>query len=567
VWYNFPMRIKLVVFLAVFPVFLVFSSPYDMIPAGDPVLDDLLFLSLESGKPVLSFTPPLALHEIQKFLESIDVSILPHSAQEAYDRIINRLNPVSRISISSDYFLFALDINSTLEARARFNKDVSWLGSHVPPLLSIPVKISFADYVQLYFEPMAALDPELYPSGGVLHPTGYLRSPPDYISFNVPYRDFLEMDQNFPLRAYIAAGRSFWNFQLGRDRLSFGTGQMGNLAVSDNPSFHEFARLSFFSKIFKYSVLVSQMPLNIGDIYKMDQSHSRPCFCSSCHTNQRYFYLHRLDVKLFDKLSISLTEGLIAGNSGLEIRYLNPMMIFHSMYSFWNYALWDGGNDEPEGYETMNGSLFSLEINWNIIKSLAVYGQFVMNQFSTQYEAGKGWGETEPNGLGYLIGMRFSRSFGRWASVFYFEFIYTDPYLFMNPSPFGSFIQMRYLGGGMYRYQYSFIGFPRDTITAVLGANFFDNDKLRFSVEFNYISQGEYDLVWNWVRNIDAFYEKTPTGIAENKFIASLGTEWKINTFFIFKGNISGIYSINNDHNPDFNVFGGQVGLSVNFRF
>ncbi|MDR1072851.1 MAG: capsule assembly Wzi family protein [Treponema sp.] len=67
-----------------------------------------------------------------------------------------------------------------------------------------------------------------------------------------------------PLRAFVAAGGAWWNFELGRDRLSYGLGRSGNMAVSDTPDYYDMARLSFFSPVFKYSLLVSQMPFTIN---------------------------------------------------------------------------------------------------------------------------------------------------------------------------------------------------------------------------------------------------------------------------------------------------------------
>ncbi|MDR2542667.1 MAG: capsule assembly Wzi family protein [Treponema sp.] len=529
---------------------ILFSSPYDMILAGDPVLEDILYLSLESGKSILSFTAPFAPHEIKRFLDSIDVSNLSIPAQEAFNRVNRRLNPQAPISISGDSFLFMLNINSTIETRTRFNSDISWLPQYpkTPPLLSLPLRFYFSDFVQLYMEPIIAVNPVFYNNQ-------------KYFEHNVLQNDLDNLEQNMPLRAFMAIGNSWWNFQLGRDRLSYGTGQMGNLAISDNPHFYEFARLSFFTDFFKYSVLVSQMPLDITGIYDMTNATDNTLI----HTTHRYFYLHRLDFSLFNKLSIGLMEGVMVGNSPLEIRYLNPMMIFHSFYSWLNYPPWDAGNDKPEGSGDMNGSLFSLEINWNVLESLAVYGQFVMNQFATNYKI-KRWG-TQPNGLGYLAGVRHSRSFGEWGSVFFVEFIYTDPYLYMNPSPFASFIHMRYISGGINSLLYSFVGFPRDAIAATMGVSLFYNNIIHFLGKFTLVTQGEHKIYWDWKNTAEAYNAATPTGTAETKLITSLDARYSISSYITLKGGISGIFSFNNTHLSGSNIFGGQTEVSINFHY
>jgi hypothetical protein len=253
-------------------------------------------------------------------------------------------------------------------------------------------------------------------------------------------------------------------------------------------------------------------------------------------------------------------EGLMAGNSALEIRYLNPLMIFHSLYSSWDYDHWLLAGDGD-----FNGSLFSLELNWNIVKALAVYGQFVMTEYSTPYEM-KGWPAIQPpNGLGYLFGIEYVHSFNVWRSLFFGEFIYTDPYLYMNSSPFSSFIWMRRLSLDPSRVRYNYTGYPRDTIAGTIGARFFKGDILNVSGEFSFLSQGEHTIAWDWGRGSPYNQEKTPSGIAENKFIASLGVEWKPFLFLVIGGSITGIVSLNNNHLRNADSYGGQAAFFISF--
>jgi hypothetical protein len=533
-----------------------------MIPVGDPVLDDIRFISMESGVSFLSFTPPLAPHEIEIFLDSIDVSDLSIPAQEAYNRVKKRLNLQAPLSISGRNFSLLFNVASTIEASVRSNENMEWypLNPKIPPFISLPFRFSFADSLQLYFEPVIAMEPEFYrgPNANIFSREEGTKV--GLFSHNIPSGS-QTLDLTFPYRAYIAAGNSWWNFQLGRDRLSFGNGQSGNLAISDNPSFYEFARLSFFTDFFKYSVLVSQMPLDIRGIYDCSDPTISPK-----DTMQRYLYLHRIDFSLFDILTIGLTEGVIVGNSALEIRYLNPLMIFHSLFSFWDYQGWDGGANAPPGTGDMNGSLLSIEVNWNIMKSLAMYGQFVMNQYATPYEIER-WGNPMPNGLGYLAGLRYSNSIGEWGSTFFLEFVYTDPYLYFNPSPFASHIHMRQLGISPGRFMYSFYGYSRDTIVTTFGANFFRRDQLSLSGNFSWVMQGEHGLFYDWEESDEAFYKTTPSGTPENNFIGTLGMRWKINSIFTLNCSITGIYSQNHGHKEGVNEFGVQATVSINYLY
>ena len=529
------------------------ASPYSMILAGDPILEDIRFLSLESGRSILSFTPPLPPHEVELFLDSLNIILLSAPAQEAYYRIRDRLEAQTPLRfLESENFLMTLNINVAVEASARINNDISWYSVYpkVTPLISMPINFFFTDFVQLYIEPSLTMNIQDY-----FQNTDSLRA-----NFPTEYDNF---DWSQPFRAFIAAGGSWWNFQLGRDRLSYGTGQMGNLAISDNPDYYEFMRLSLFSRYVKYSLLVNQMPLDVKNLWPVENRHLEFNQDETLmRSMNRHFYLHRLDFNLFDVLSIGLMEGVMVGNSPLEIRFLNPVMIFHSLYSWNHYDEWF---DDDDAHRSVIGSLLSIEVNWNILPSLAVYGQFALNEYATAREA-KNVPNQPPNGLGFLAGLQYSHSFDTWASVSFFEFTYTYPYLYLNPSPFASYIHMRYLSDTT-RTHYTFIGYPRDLLVFTLGTNFFKENTLSFSGIFSLLFNGERDIYYDWVRTTEAFNRKSPSGTVENKYILSLAAGWKINPYFSIKGSVTGIHSRNNNHESGQNETGLQSTVSVNFSY
>jgi hypothetical protein len=172
---------------------------------------------------------------------------------------------------------------------------------------------------------------------------------------------------------------------------------------------------------------------------------------------------------------------------------------------------------------------------------MAFYGQFVVNEFATPYEL-KNWPDTQPpNGMGFLAGIEKTHSFGEsgalkdWGAVFYGEAVYTDPYLYVNNSPFAAFINMRRLSLAPNRQRYSWIGYPegRDAIVFALGARFFrdrvlrDDDLLELGCEVSYTRHGEHSLVWDWNKGRPYNQEKTPTGVSEDTFTTMLNAKWK----------------------------------------
>ena len=531
----------------VFFILTVSLFSFDMILTGDPVLEDLRFLSLQTGRPLLSFSPPLAPAEVETFLDSINEADLSPSAREAYHRVLRRLTPVSRISYSDEHFSLLLDINTVLEGRARFNSDISWFPryQHVTPFISAPIRASFANRIQLYLEPVLAMTSAEYASG----------------TFNTNFPiEYGHMNHEAVTRAFAAAGGDWWNFQIGRDRLFWGTGHTGSLTFSDNSPHFDFARLSLFSSTVKYSVVVNQMPLKLRNRLFTDEMWQKILDDNAIDVNhttlQRHLYLHRLDFRLFNRVSIGIMEGIMVGDAPFELRYLNPIMFFHSLFAWDDFPTW-GPND---GH--MVGSFASLELNWNVTRNFAVYGQFAMNEFALP-------GETDghPNALGWMAGVQYAHSFRNWGSVSFLEFIYTDPYLSILSSPFASFIQMDRSGN------YYFIGYPRDTIALTVGTNFFYRNILNFYGSFSWISSGQFNdndatngLTWNWESGAEAINRRTPTGTAENKFILSLGSGWRPYAKLILRANITGILSLNNNHISGNSQIGGQASFSVGFQ-
>ena len=126
--------------------------------------------------------------------------------------------------------------------------------------------------------------------------------------------DFVDTDGSFPFRAFGALGGDFWNFRIGRDKLSLGSMGDDNLVVSSTPEWYDYARLACFFQDFEYT----------GYLIQLDPS--------------RNLYMHRVDFLFFDRLSVGLTEGMLVGEDSPELRFFNPFMIFHG-YEAWHDAL------------------------------------------------------------------------------------------------------------------------------------------------------------------------------------------------------------------------------------
>jgi hypothetical protein len=303
------------------------------------------------------------------------------------------------------------------------------------------------------------------------------------------------------------------------------------------------------------------MPLNLEDTRILSEDRRNTAGSEALlNTTQRYLYHHRIDARFFRKLSLSISEALMAGNTPPELRYMSPLIIFHNAWPWRDYPEWGTGE---KGY--MTGSLFSFELDWAIIPSLALYGQFVLNEFSTPYELEHYPEDQPPNGLGYLAGVEHTRVLGRWNALFYGEFVYTDPYLYTLSSPFASYIWMRRpseVGSKPLRYKWIGHGEGRDMMLFALGAAVSKAD-MTLSADISLVNRGEHGIEWDWSQDEKALNERAPTGTVERRLTAGLGAVWRPLPRLSLSGHASGVLLLNADHQTGVNEAGLELYLSA----
>jgi hypothetical protein len=520
------------------------AEPFTMISPNNPIVEDIRFLVRLSGRSFLSLTLPLSRDEVLLILDDVESSRLSAPALEAYDRVVRTLKPATRFSDGT--LGIAASLSASPSGRVRTNGALPFAKEYgdTPPFLSLPAALFFSDTLQLTFEPIIITDPSFY------------NVPGSWGEMNIPYEE-RRFDMNMPLRSFAAAGGPWWNFQLGRDKMSFGTGHTGNMTVSDSPDYYDFARLSLFSPNVKYSLFISQMPLDTGAL--LSPAAATPQAGALSSTVQRYMYLHRLDLRFFEKFSLGVGEGIMAGNGPPELRYLSPLVFFHSFFAWRDYEKWPAGEWEGD----MIGSLLSIDIDWAILPSLAFYGQGVMNEFALPSE------QTDlhrsPNGLGFLAGLEYTQVLGNWRVLWYGEAVYTDPYLYTLSSPFAGFIWMRRLADiGPKESRYRWIGHPagRDAILFTLGS-VLSGPRFTLLPDISFKAQGEHTILWDWNRGAPYTEEHSPSGIGEYTYSAGLEAIWPPLPWLTLAGYLRASMMVNPGHQENSNETGLELGFTL----
>ena len=296
------------------------------------------------------------------------------------------------------------------------------------PLISVPLTFSLFDtfYSSVDFVVTRRLldypDQSIYSSS---------------VSTNHSLRDFFTLDLNWPYRAVAAAGGGQWNFQFGRAVLNMGPAYTGNLLISDDLPYHDYAqfRTWFGPLTFTAQGIGFPPPSETGegdDTIKM-------------------LLTHRVDWNVTSSIRLSVTEAMMYQDTILEPRFLNPMMIYHQ------YFMSDKSN-----------SFLTAEMIVSLIPGLTIYGQAGVDEMQILGES-----SSIPNALGWQAGIEYAwLNKGSMAHI-WAEFVHTDPYLYLRDG-----INYTVAFKNTQTYFTRYVGYPLGGDAEVLALGFeWDNSK------------------------------------------------------------------------------------------
>jgi hypothetical protein len=371
-------------------------------PLSDPIWVDLDALLHDSGRVPLTWTLPFSDARILAEIADIDPSVLSGPGQAARIRILAALSEGHRIF--SGPLGATPGVRLTPEIAWRSDRNLPWVKGYAdrPPLIGLPLELGFADSVYGFSELAIAMDPTMIsamPGGGLGLNLAEIAAAP------------IGIDATFPFRSFGSVGGSWWNFQIGRDRISMGSAGNYNLTLSSAAEFLDFARLSLFSPGFGWTGLVIQL------------------------NPQRNLYVHRFDIRLGGTVSIGFIEETLVGVAPLELRYLNPLMVFHGFQSWSDYQ-WLPATTYKDGASNQVG----LSLDWSPLRWFEVSAQYAMNQISDPLKMIFWPSEVSqiPDGEAWLA--RFSL---RWPLEEFFAVInlvgaYTTPFAWLSTGNAGT---------------------------------------------------------------------------------------------------------------------------------
>ena len=372
-------------------------------------------LYILSGKALPSSSGPWSEMELQKMLAKIDRSSLSDAAQKYYDYVEGMITSEPRRQYADNFAMeFGLDLDLELyfHTNDAVNLEEDWFHGYTERQKFL--SFTFETWPTNRFYGFFSVDMGLGIGKAIAEGYNPLYKPG--LSINMPIVNellftkremFDAFNFHFPERAFVSAGGANWSFMAGRDRLSWGSGETGNLMLSDSFPVHTMARFNTFFDVFKYSLVATIYPFSSAD----GQYDSLDGY--------KALLVHRIEFNLFkDKVGLIINEACMfwsnpdadTGAQQFFLAQINPFGFMHNEYVPRNA-----------------NSLLVFEANYTPFAGINAYGQFAVDEFS-----GPGEGKWNPPAFGFLAGAKGAFAAGSGIMTASLEFAKTDPYLYIR---------------------------------------------------------------------------------------------------------------------------------------
>jgi hypothetical protein len=498
--------------LLFFCVSAVFSLPKQkIIYPGDPLYDSLAKLAMEQGIVFLSGST-LTVMQIEQMLERITPDSLSPSGLFVYERVRDALAKDGALSLGSHILRFDFDPGLQPELYVKTNRDLDWVydRNRRLPFLPLPAAFSLSSYL--------TLEADLY-----FGENRRLSAAHDNY-FNFMYDKTISgvqsFDVNSPRRAYMSAGFPFGqgmgvNFRLGVGDDFIGRTRTGSIILSDNmePSY---GNITFYTPYLKYTADVMQLEVT------------------------KYLYLHRINVNVFDRLGFSMVEGVMV-NAPLELRYLNPLMIFHSLSAWETYDMKGGYNDQTGGEGERMGSFLAIMLDGRIWKYGRLYGMAAMNQLELP-GAERGPDSTIPDAFAFQGGYESFIPLSSGYLRLGVEGVYTFPYMYVLHHVNWSFVRESKEVSNPITREWTGTPFGPDSIAGAVWAGYEPSAPWSVFLSFTAAVQGERSGTgifedhasplgstsppYYFPKTHEEILARTPTGIPSYTYTLSAEGKW-----------------------------------------
>ena len=431
-------------------------------PLRSPEYEAVRTLYIEQGIALPFSSGPFSEAELRHALGRLDVSALSSAGRVTFDWVRDRLGRDPDYSEESGRFQFSVDPEISLESYVHTDGDnplweYRW-EERLPPL-RLPFEAwatphAYAMFDLAFYKNIP--DFSLYPTYNSGSQYGY--SGDGKFAFSTEEEDpwsnlptnLNTLDTQFPHRAFLSVGGDRWNAQIGRDIVDWGNGRTGNLYISDNADWHDSLQFSTFWDRFKFSWLWVSLDGKIVNNEREYQTYSLgwdtdldgaadtsvdpedgspQVFAYDPDEEHKNLIAQRFELRLWDRLGLAYTEGIIFGRERVELRHLNPLYHYHNLYT---------------NTQNVGNAHRSFEFDFALTPGLNLYGIVSPDQWSSPLEPGTDVTE-EPNAVAYLAGLDYRRPIHTGHLHATLEGVYATPWMYIHNHPLTSITNRRYV--------------------------------------------------------------------------------------------------------------------------
>jgi hypothetical protein len=519
--------------------------PQKLLYSDDWAYEALSILSREQ-RLVFFADSVITVAQMKNFLAEIDEAELSESGKLLLRELEAYLEKSPWISVESDYLSAGFEPVFQPELYFKSSSETPWIYDYHSrkPLLELPLNVSLGPYVSFEMIPLLGQNEK----AATQHDN----------HINVPYDPVSQFDIHFPKRAYLSAGiplgeASGIHFAIGTGEDFLGRTRTGSIILSDYMNKVSYAQLSIYAPLLKYTAEVKQMEVN------------------------KYQYMHYLRIRLHRTFSLTVAEGVMV-NAPLELRFLNPLAIFHGFEAYKTYEDYDKENNDDNDRnsnasnltgDSRIGSYFGVKLEFQPFKYGRFYALFAMNQLQLGIEK-ENWSEDlTPDALAFQGGAELSIPVSGGYVNFGAEGIYTYPYMYVLDDKKWSFVKEYPEIDNMKVRNWVGTPFGPDTIAGTLWAGYAASTRWSLTFSFVFSAQGIrsgtdiFDTVNYRPTPADFNVVVPPTGTPVYTSTAALLWQWKPEEWITVLIQPGYRFIMNNGHAEGKTAQGFEAAFSV----
>jgi len=216
----------------------------------------------------------------------------------------------------------------------------------------------------------------------------------------------------FPFtEGYIRLEKGIASFELGRERVLWGTGYINRLVLSNNPPPFDFIRFNISYKSLSYNFLHGWL------VQKPTFTFIDSLAGNFKNKGSKYVAMSRLGFSPENKLSLGITQMIIYSNRPVEAAYLTPFMFFESAQRSLN---------------DLDNSFLSFDGRYLITDGLEINSSIIFDDLNFK-RLSKGEWNGSNNGTAWQTGVILTDPLLMHDLVFKLEYIQLRPYMFSHP--------------------------------------------------------------------------------------------------------------------------------------